>query len=75
MEVDMTDGTATDERLLTEPGVSVADFRDPTDSAAFGDRRDGKFYRYTPEIKLASLWFIHEARREISTTDSMLSAV
>ncbi|MET0646664.1 MAG: AAA family ATPase [Pyrinomonadaceae bacterium] len=31
----------------------VEDFRDPGDEAVLGDRRDGKLYRYTPEIKLA----------------------
>src|SRR5689334_464026 len=31
----------------------VEDFRLANDKAVFGDRRDGKLYRYTPEIKLA----------------------
>lgn len=49
----MTDATSPDERLLAEPDVSLADFRDSGEAAALGDRRDGKFYRYTSEIKLA----------------------
>lgn len=31
----------------------VEDFRDPGDQVVLGDRRDGKLYRYTPDIKLA----------------------
>jgi MoxR-like ATPase len=31
----------------------VEDFRHPGDRTMYGDRRDGKLYRYTPEIKLA----------------------
>lgn len=31
----------------------VEDFRSPNEPSLFGDRRDGKLYRYTPEIKLA----------------------
>ena len=42
-----------DARILEEPGVSTADFREDADLAEYGDRRDGKFYRYTPDIKLA----------------------
>ena len=45
--------TYPDIQLLEEPGVSVADFRDSIVSNEIGDRRDGKFYRYTPEVKLA----------------------
>src|SRR5438034_8453169 len=40
-------------RLLEESEVSIADFRDGSDATEIGDRRDGRFYRYTPEIKLA----------------------
>jgi len=39
--------------LLAQPGISIADFRSEDEIAETGDRRDGKFYRYTPEIKLA----------------------
>lgn len=42
-----------DSQILEEPDVSVADFRDAHDTLAVADRRDGKFYRYTPDIKLA----------------------
>lgn len=31
----------------------VEDFRHPGDNTVYGDRRDGRLYRYTPEIKLA----------------------
>jgi MoxR-like ATPase len=43
----------TDATLLETPGISVADFREPGDLLDSGDRRDGRFYRYTPEVKLA----------------------
>lgn len=36
-----------------EPGISVVDLREPGEELHTGDRRDGKFYRYTPDIKLA----------------------
>lgn len=39
--------------LLEQSGISVADFREPEDLLESGDRRDGKFYRYTPDVKLA----------------------
>lgn len=32
---------------------AVEDFRAPGEAVVLGDRRDGKLYRYTPEIKLA----------------------
>ncbi len=40
--------------MLEAAGVSVADFRRQIETADLADRRDGKFYRYTPEIKLAA---------------------
>jgi MoxR-like ATPase len=49
----MTDSASPDESLLTEPGVSAADFRQAGETIESGDRRDGKFYRYTYDIKLA----------------------
>src|SRR5437879_6326598 len=42
-----------DARMLEASGVSIADFRDGADHMEYGDRRDGTFYRYTPDIKLA----------------------
>jgi MoxR-like ATPase len=39
--------------LLEEAGVSIADFRENLEMSDLGDRRDGKLYRYTPDIKLA----------------------
>ncbi len=39
--------------FIKEPGITSADFRGDADTLPLGDRRDGLFYRYTPEIKLA----------------------
>jgi MoxR-like ATPase len=39
--------------MLEAAVVSIADFRDREDLTDYGDRRDGTFYRYTPDIKLA----------------------
>lgn len=49
----MNNGILSDARILEAEGVSVADFREETDTSDVGDRRDGMFYRYTPAIKLA----------------------
>jgi len=49
----MTEDARPGRDLLEEVGVSVADFRETTKTSDLGDRRDGKFYRYTPDIKLA----------------------
>jgi len=49
----MTNNTTPDHTILEAPGVSMADFRDADDTLGLADRRDGKFYRYTPDIKLA----------------------
>jgi MoxR-like ATPase len=48
----MTEGRQ-DHSMLEGSGITVADFRDADDNLGFPDRRDGKFYRYTPDIKLA----------------------
>jgi MoxR-like ATPase len=39
--------------FLEDPDRWIADFRGGSGEQEVGDRRDGKFYRYTPEIKLA----------------------
>ncbi|HYJ04351.1 MAG TPA: AAA family ATPase [Chthoniobacterales bacterium] len=39
--------------FLADPTSAPADFRGADDLLPLGDRRDGLFYRYTPEIKLA----------------------
>lgn len=49
----MTNNKLPDFRTLEEPDISIADFRDAHDTLAIADRRDGKFYRYTSDIKLA----------------------
>jgi MoxR-like ATPase len=42
-----------DERMLADPGVSIADFRKIRNAGEQGDQREGLFYRYTPAIKRA----------------------
>lgn len=42
-----------DQTLLSAPGISSADFREELDLGPAADRRDGRLYRYTPDIKLA----------------------
>lgn len=41
------------ESFLADPGAAPADFRDPDTTLPLGDRRDGLFYYYAPEVKLA----------------------
>ncbi len=49
----MTNQAVLENQILVEPDVSIGDFRDAHEASAIADRRDGKFYRYTPDIKLA----------------------
>lgn len=41
------------ETFIADPESAIADFRHADQSLPLGDRRDGLFYHYTPEIKLA----------------------